>query len=114
MTKELSELGVGDHVILSRRDCLKCVRKIERVTKTQIAISGSLSRYRRDSGSRTGQSDFYYESISVPEEGEIERCITAIRIQKIKNYLKNYPWLRIENEEMLNKIKEMLPIQKED
>ena len=66
--KELKDLVAGDEVLVVGRSC-RCIAKIDKVTKTQIAVNNA--RFRRDSGWQCGGDSWSRKSISVPTEKEI-------------------------------------------
>jgi len=105
--KTLLELKSGDTVIIHNRDYLDRPKEIERITKTQIVVAGV--KYRRNSGQQVSGNSYYLASIRVPKEGEIEECFATIRLHKAKAYLSQYPWNKMNNIELLEKIKALLP-----
>lgn len=105
--KTLRDLKAGDTVIIHKRDYLDRPKEIERVTETQIVVAGE--KYNRDSGRAVGDFSNVWRSISVPKDGEIEECFAAIRLHKVKAHLTLYPWRELNDIELLEKIKAMLP-----
>ena len=67
---DLSNVQVGDLVINHHRTG-KRVLKVVKITPTQIVTVGN-GRYRKKDGYAIGSGGFYYDYITVPEEGEVE------------------------------------------
>jgi hypothetical protein len=66
----LADVKVGDLLIKHFRGS-KGVVKVEKLTPTQIVVTGG-DRFRKKDGYEIGSGGFYYCSITIPKEGEIE------------------------------------------
>lgn len=103
---ELDDVKVGDLVISHHRTG-KRVLKVEKITSTQIVTTGGL-RYRKKDGFAIGSGGFYYDSITVPKEGEVESIIRSDFIINVcRNGVKVLDQRHISYEQAI-KIKEIL------
>lgn len=72
---DLSNVQVGDLVIGHWRG-LKRVLKVEKLTPTQIVVTGG-DRFRKKDGFEIGSVGFYHCYITTPKEGEVESIRVA-------------------------------------
>lgn len=68
--ENLENVKVGDLLISHSRN-IKSVVKVERVTPTQLVVTGG-ERFRKKDGGGVGSSGFYYSYITIPKDGEAE------------------------------------------
>ena len=87
---ELKDVKPGDVVIISSRWQLPHPVKVDRVTTSQIVIGRE--RFRRESGRRVGAYSYDSSSISTPKEGEVEECLSAIRLADKRSKLRDTQW----------------------
>ena len=103
---ELEDVKVGDLVISHHRTGRR-VLKVEKITPTQIVTVGN-ERYRKKDGCAVGCGGFYYDSITVPKEGEVESIRRRNFIVNVcRNGVKVLDKYHISYEQAL-KIKEVL------
>jgi len=70
----LENVQVGDTLIWNDRYATEIV-KVDRLTKTQIIIGSK--RFRKSDGQSVGTSAWHLISVTIPEEGEIEKIQEA-------------------------------------
>lgn len=103
---DLSNVQVGDFVISHCRAGRR-VLKVEKITPTQIVTVGN-KRYRKKDGYAIGSGGFYYDSITVPKEGEVESIRRSNFIVNVcRNGVKVLGHYKISYEQAV-KIKEIL------
>lgn len=107
--KEIFEnVKVGD-LLISHSRITKSVVKVERVTPTQLVITGG-ERFRKKDGYGIGSGGFYYSYITIPKEGEVEQIKKQNVVETVcysaKKVLESY---NISYEQAL-KIKEILNV----
>lgn len=66
----LADVKVGDLLIKHFRGS-RSVVKVEKLTPTQIVVTGG-DRFRKRDGYEIGSGGFYYCHITIPKEGEVE------------------------------------------
>jgi len=121
--KTLNDVVAGDTVIKSNRYHTH-ICKVIRVTDSQVVIHFGKNattqepleeKFRKKNGRLVGESDSWsYTSIRIPEDGECDRILAQRKCAGLKSYLKQYPWDMIQNIELLEQIKALLPIQEKD
>lgn len=77
MNENFENVKVGD-LLISHRRSIKSVVKVERVTPTQLIVTGG-ERFRKKDGNGIGSGGFYYSYITLPKDGEVE----SIRKQNV-------------------------------
>jgi hypothetical protein len=106
--ENFENVKVGDLVISHHRHTTSVV-KVERVTPTQLVVTGG-ERFRKKDGCGIGSGGFYYSYITIPKEGEVEsirrRDVVVTVCYSAKKMLENY---NISYEQAL-KIKEILNV----
>lgn len=103
---ELEDVKVGDLVISHHRTGRRVLRVVK-ITPTQIVTVGN-ERYRKKDGYAVGCGGFYYDSITVPKEGEVESIRRRDFIVNVcKNGVKVLDQRNISHEQAI-KIKEIL------
>lgn len=89
----LQKLQPGDTVVLSGQFGLPgTVETVERVTKTQIILKGSNSRYRRDDGFLKGGSVWNNGILRKPTPERVKKIHNHNRRRKIQAYINNFCW----------------------
>lgn len=106
--ENLENAKVGD-LLISRNRHRASVVKVERVTPTQLVVTGG-ERFRKKDGSGVGSGGFYYSYLTIPKEGEVEsikkRNVVETVCYSAKKVLESY---NISYEQAL-KIKEILNV----
>lgn len=106
--ENLENAKVGD-LLISRNRHRKCVVKVERVTPTQLVVTGG-GRFRKKDGLGVGSGGFYYSYLTTPKEGEVESINKSNVVETVcysaKKVLESY---NISYEQAL-KIKEILNV----
>lgn len=108
MKENFENVKVGDLLISHNRHTTSVV-KVERVTPTQLVVTGG-KRFRKKDGCGVGGDSFYYSYITIPKDGEVEfirnREIVETVCYRAKQVLERYD---ISYEQAL-KIKEILNV----
>lgn len=106
--ENFENVKVGD-LLISHRRSTKSVVKVERVTPTQLVVTGG-ERFRKKGGYGIGSGGFYHSYITIPKEGEAEsikkRNVVETVCYSAKKVLESY---NISYEQAL-KIKEILNV----
>lgn len=68
--ENFENVKVGD-LLISQHRGIKNVVKVERVTPTQLVVTGG-ERFCKKDGYGIGCGGFYYSYITIPKEGEVE------------------------------------------
>ena len=93
--KELSNLQVGDKVIVYEKYGDRKIATVERITKTLVVVKGI--KYRKSDGFESGTGGLFSRSIDIPkDEGQIKEIELEVRkkliIHRIHNFnLNDYP-----------------------
>jgi hypothetical protein len=108
MMEKFENVKVGD-LLISHHRSMKSVVKVERVTPTQLVVTGG-ERFRKKDGYGIGCGGFYYSYITIPKEGEVESInkqnVVETVCYRAKKVLDSY---NISYEQAL-KIKEILNV----
>lgn len=96
MSDWLKELQVGDKVIVcGNRLHRKVVRRVEKLTKTQIVLSGTSTRYRRESGYQVGGDIWDKTSIARHTDEQEQAINEANEIASISSKLGRVVWHKL-------------------
>ena len=72
--KDLSNVQVGDLLIKEFRGGANVV-KVIRVTSTQVIVTHEQKYYKKNGHKVGGSGGFYFDSIHIPSDGEVESVI---------------------------------------
>lgn len=96
---ELENMKVGDLVIVSGSYAYDyCLRKVERVTKSQIVVDKH--RYWKKDGRLVGGGAWCYGYIKPALEKDIERINKERQKDKLMTYLKGVAWYKLSLESL--------------
>lgn len=109
--KKLEELEVQDKVIFQGR-LETSIKAIERVTKTQIILEGG-SKFNRKTGERIGCGMYDYAHIKIANEDDIKKTMEEQYKKKLCHKLNNFIAYGSFDIETLEKLCEILGIDKE-
>ena len=89
MEKHISEVNVGDKVILRNRSGRKiCV--VERLTKTQIVLKDGMGKYRKSDGYLVGRGDWDFSDIIPATEELIDGILQSDEIRQKRHKINNF------------------------
>ena len=93
MKNDFKSLKVGDRVTIQRNLSPNTYATIERLTKTQIIIANSDSKYKRKTGCLVGKFAWGFDSWLVPESTEEIAKIKSTRgKRKCVSFLTDFKW----------------------
>lgn len=96
---ELENVKVGDFVVLIGSYAHDgCLRKVERVTKSQIIVNKR--RYRKNDGRIVGGGGWSYCYIRPATENDIERINKVRHKNKLLAFIKNVTWYNLSLESL--------------
>lgn len=88
-------ISVGDKVIISSRHHHKSIDTVKRLTKTQIILAISNSKFDRNSGNLIGGSVYGSSSIAIASEELIKQVRSEQYKRKLFYYLKCLNWKNV-------------------
>lgn len=98
MEKKISDLQVGDEVIISHTFKKDCISTVERLTNTQIVVKGISCKFNRESGSEVGGDKWSRHRISIATEERINKIkdryqseVARKYVQKLYDYWDSLP-----------------------
>lgn len=85
MSDWLENVKAGDTVILSTGHYNKWIKKVERVTKTQVIIKDSNARYRRSTGDKVGARQWEFSSIKEGTKEAVDKILNDNKRHELIN-----------------------------
>lgn len=96
---ELENLKVGDFVVVSGSLIIGDeLRRVERLTKTQIVVGNR--RYRKKDGRLVGEGNWYYGFIKPATEKDIERINRIKRKDELLTFIRRVAWCNLSLESL--------------
>jgi len=88
----LNDIKVGNYVIISGGGFSQYdwVSKVDRLTKTQIIVSNSATRFRRNSGSSIGNNGYYSNYLREADDDSIKKITEANERRKYVDFLDRF------------------------
>ena len=97
----IDNLKEGDSVIIAgSRDQLDNISKVERLTKTQVVLINTSSRFRRSDGGLIGASVWNTQSLEMATPERIEKIKIANRRCELIYFVSNTAWNEVSSEKL--------------
>lgn len=87
----LSNLKPGDQVIVEERSNIS-IRKVERLTKTQIVLEGTTTKFRRDSGRQVSGDTWHMQYLYEATPERVAEIRESNKRKRLISQLKDINW----------------------